>query len=327
MLTTAQGKPMHTRLCDVLNITHPVVQAGMGGATNPDLVAAVSNAGGLGILGCGWSSADEVRRSLRQIRTLTDRPFGVNFVLQMLDETTFQICLDEQVPVFSFFRGEPASATARAKATGAKVIHQVTTLAEAVEAAQAGVDVLVAQGVEAGGHSGRLPLWTLLPEVVAIAGHRPVLAAGGIVDGQGLAAALAFGAAGVLMGTRFLATPEASTLPAHKLAIVNAGIGDTLPTLVWDILWGEDWPGGIRTQGFRNALTDRWDGREDELWADIDAARAEFAAAEARQDITLLPFLAGVGAARIRAILPAADIVRTVVREADEILGRQSLQR
>ena len=245
----------------------------------------------------------------------------------MLDETIFQICLDEKVPVFSFFRGEPGPATARAQAIGAKVIHQVTTQAEAEEAVQVGVDVLVAQGVEAGGHSGRMPLWTLLPEVVAGAGNRPVLAAGGIVDGQGLAAAMAFGADGVLMGTRFLATPEASIPEAHKQAILNARMGDTLPTLVWDILWGEDWPGGIRTQAFRNPLTDRWDGREDELWADIDAARAEFAAAEARQDMTLIPFLTGVGAARIHDIKPAADIVASVVREAEEILGRQSLRR
>ena len=313
---------MHTAVCDVFQITQPVVQAGMGGLTNPDLVAAVSNAGGLGILACSWSSADKVRRSLRQIRALTDRPFGVNFVLHLTDDAIFQICLDERVPVFSFFRGDPALATARAHAIGAKVLHQVTTVAEAVDACAAGVDVLAAQGCEAGGHMGPMPLWTLLPEVVRVAGRRPVLAAGGIVDGQGLAAALAFKAAGVLMGTRFLATPESPATTDHKQAIVNAGLGDTVPTLVWDILWGEVWPGGIRTQSLRNAMTDRWDGREDDLRAGIDAARAEFAAAEARQDVTLIPLLAGVGAARIHDILPAGQIVRDTVAQAKAILNR-----
>jgi len=312
---------MHTAVCDALRISHPVVQAGMGGVTNPALVAAVSNAGGLGILACSWSSADVVRQSLRQIRALTDRPFGVNFVLHMTDDAVFQYCLDEQVPVFSFFRGDPASATARAHASGAKVLHQITTVAEAEQACAANVDVMVAQGCEAGGHMGPMPLWTLLPEVVRVAGHRPVLAAGGIVDGQGLAAALAFGAAGVLMGTRFLATPESLATAAHKQAIVNAETGDTIPTLVWDILWGEVWPGDIRTRSLRNGMTDRWDGREHDLRAGLDAVRAEFAAAEVLQDISLIPLLAGVGAARIRDILPAADIVRNVVRDAEEILG------
>ena len=311
---------MLTPLCEVLNITQPVVQAPMGGVTNPELIAAVSNAGGLGILACSWSSADEVRRSLREVRALTVRPFGVNFVLHLTNDAIFQLCLDDRVPVFSFFRGEPGPATARAHAIGAKVMYQVTTPAEAEQACAANVDVLVAQGCEAGGHMGPMPLWTLLPEVVRIAGHRPVLAAGGIVDGQGLAAALACGAAGVLMGTRFLASTESPATAAHKRAILNAEIGDTIPTLVWDILWGEDWPGGIRTQSLRNAVTDRWDGREADLRAGIDAARAEFAAAEARQDAKLIPLLAGVGAARIHDIRPAADIVRSVVREAEQIL-------
>lgn len=313
---------MLTQLCKVLKITEPVVQAPMGGVTNSALVAAVSNAGGLGILACGWRSADQIRRSLREIRALTDRPFGVNFVLHMADEAIFQICLDDRVPVFSFFRGDPGPATARAHAIGAKVVHQVTTLAEAQQACAVGVDVLVAQGCEAGGHMGPMPLWTLLPEVVRIAGHRPALAAGGIVDGKGLVAALAYGAAGVLMGTRFLASTESPATADHKQAILNAGIGDTIPTLVWDILWGEDWPGGIRTQSLRNRVTDRWDGREADLRAGIDAARADFAAAEALQDATLIPLLAGVGAARIHQIMPAADIVRNVVREAEEILQR-----
>lgn len=313
---------MHTAVCDVLKITQPVVLAGMGGATSPELVAAVSQAGGLGILACTWISADEARHALRRIRALTDRPFGVNFVLHLTDDAVFQTCLDEQVPVFSFFRGDPAPAIDRAHAVGAKTLHQITTVDEAEQACAAGVDVVIAQGCEAGGHMGPHPLWTLLPEVVRVAGARPTLAAGGIVDGPGLAAALGFGAAGVLMGTRFLATPECPVMADHKQAILNARMGDTLATPLWDILRGEVWPGNIRLQSLRNRLTDRWHGHETALLAQLDAVRAQLAEAEASCDINLLPFLAGVGAARIRDILPAAQIVRDVVRDAERILER-----
>src|SRR5262249_52670467 len=151
---------------------------------------------------------DEAVAAIRQIRSLTDRPFGVNFVLHLRDDDTFAACLAERVPVFSFFRSDPAEAVARAHEAGALTIHQITTVEEATRACDVGVDVLVAQGYEAGGHMGPVPLLTLLPEVVAVAGERPVLAAGGIVDGRGLAAALCLGAAGALMGTRFLATHE-----------------------------------------------------------------------------------------------------------------------
>ena len=313
---------MHTPLCDVLKIVHPVVLAGMGGGTNPELVAAVSEAGGLGILACTWSNVETVRQSLREIRARTDRPFGVNFVLHLTDDAVLDACLAESVPVFSFFRGDPAPAVARAHQAGAVVLHQVTSVAEAEQACAAGVDVLVAQGCEAGGHMGPLPLWTLLPEVVRIAGARPTLAAGGIVDGQGLAAALSFGASGVLMGTRFLATPESPVWPEHKQALLDAGIGDTVATLVWDLLWGEVWPGGIRTRSLKNAMTDRWHGQEAALRADLDAERGVLAGAEARRDLSIMPLLAGEGAGRIREILPAADIVRNVVREAEAVLAR-----
>jgi len=208
---------IHTNLCDVLGIDHPIVQAGMARSyTNAELVAAVSAAGGLGVLGCLGRPADEAVAEIRRIRALTDRPFAVNFVLHLCDEAAFAACLAEQVPIFCFFRGDPAEAVARVHAAGAVTVYQVTTVAEAVRACAVGVDVLVAQGHEAGGHMGPIPLRTLLPEVVAVAGARPVLAAGGIVDGRDLAAALRLGASGVLIGTRFLATPEAPATATHK---------------------------------------------------------------------------------------------------------------
>ena len=315
---------MRTTACDTLQITHPVVMAGMGGATSPELVAAVSEAGGLGILACTWSTPQAARDDIRQIRKLTSRPFGVNFVLHLTDDAVLQSCLAEAVPVFSFFRGDPAPATKLAHQAGAIVMHQITTPAEAEVACAAGVDILVAQGCEAGGHMGALPLSTLLPEVVRIAGRRPTLGAGGIVDGHDLAAALCRGAAGVVMGTRFLATLEAPVWAEHKQAILDARAGDTIATLVWDHLWTGPWPGGIRVRSLRNRTTDLWHGNEAALLKVLAAARSDQTAAEARHDVAVAPTLAGEGASRIRSLLAAAEVVRSVVAEAEAVLAKLS---
>jgi len=316
---------IHTSACDVLGIEHPVIQAGMAGHTNAELVAAVSNAGGLGILAGFRRSADALVQDVRRVRSLTDRPFGVNFVLHLLNEETFRAALAERIPVFSLYRGDPADAVAQAHAVGSLVIDQITTVAEAEYARAVGVDVLVAQGAEAGGHTGLLPLWNLLPEVVKVAGSRPVLAAGGIVDGQGLAAALSFGASGVLMGTRFLATPESPATPAHKQAILAAQLGDTVASPMLDILRGEEWP-GIQVRTFRNPLTARWAGHEAELRSAVAEVRAEQERARAAGDDSLTIRLAGEGVARIHDLKPAGQIVRDTVAEAEQILQKLNSQ-
>lgn len=311
---------IHTRACDVLGIAHPIAQAGMARwNTCAALVAAVSAAGGLGILGCLGRPADEAVAEIRRIRALTDRPFGVNFVLHQLDEETFAACLAERVPVFSFFRGDPAQAVERAHTAGAVTLHQVTTVEEAVRAREAGTDVLVAQGREAGGRMGPLPLLSLLPAVVEVAGETPVLAAGGIVDGRGLAAALCLGAAGVLMGTRFLATPEAPIPAAHKQAIVAAAPGGTVASGIFDLIWGEEWP-GVRARALCNSLTARWLGRDDELRAVRAEALEALQQAEAANNADEMVLLAGVGAALIRELRPAGEVVTDVAAEAERVL-------
>ncbi|HST89593.1 MAG TPA: nitronate monooxygenase [Ktedonobacterales bacterium] len=311
---------LRTPACETLGIAHPIVQAGMAREyTNAELVAAVSAAGGLGILGCLGRPADETVAAIRRIRSLTDRPFGVNFVLLRRNRETFAACLAERVPVFSFFRGDPEEAVTRAHAAGAVTIHQVTTVAEAERAVAVGVDVLVAQGCEAGGHMGPLPLLSFLPAVVGVAGGRPVLAAGGISDGRGLAAALCLGAAGVLMGTRFLATPESPISPAYKRAILAAGPGATVASGLFDLLWGFEWP-GVRVRAIRNALTDRWAGREDELADHLEEVRAECERADRKDDPEGMALLAGESVGRIDAIQPAGAIVRSVAAEAERVL-------
>jgi NAD(P)H-dependent flavin oxidoreductase YrpB (nitropropane dioxygenase family) len=313
---------LHTTVCEMLGISHPVVQAGMARyGTSADLVAAVSAAGGLGTLGCLDRTAQDALAEIRRIRDRTDRPFAVNFVLHRCDEATFAACLDERVPVFTFFRGDPSAAIERAHAAGAKTIYQATSVAEARRAVDVGVDMLIAQGTEAGGHMGPVPLFGLLPEVVAVAAGRPVLAAGGIVDGSGLAAALCLGAAGVVMGTRFLATPESPATAAHKRALLAAEAESTVASTIFDTIWGEAWP-GVQARALRNRLTARWIGREVELADTRDDAAHALRRAEAADDPEEMINLAGMGVGRIRELKPAGQIVHDVVAEAAAILQR-----
>ena len=224
------------------------------------------------------------------------------------------------MPVFSFFRGDPAESVKRAHEVGAKTIHQVTTVDEARYACEVGVDILIAQGREAGGHMGPVPLFSLLPEVVAVSGTRPVLAAGSIVDGRGLAAALCLGADGVLMGTRFLATPEAPVSANYKQAIVAASDHNaTIASEVFDVLWDDPWP-GVQVRALQNNFVKRWLGNEEQLNMQRIAATARMQHAEQVDNLEELGLLAGMGAARIYDLKPAGQIVSEVVTEAVRIM-------
>ena len=313
---------LHTPICDALGIAYPVCQAGMANYTSPELVAAVSRAGGLGFHGTLGREPEELRALLRATRALlTDEPFGVNLVLGRLDEGAFAVCLAERVPIYCFAWGDPGPWVGRARATGAKVMAQVTTVAEVAAARAAGVDAIVAQGTEGGGHSGFVPLAELLPAVTAAAGTTPVLAAGGIVDGAGLAAALALGAAGGWLGTRFLATPEATISPAWKAAILAAGAGDTVHTAAFDQLWGQPWP-GAQVRALRNRFTDEWAGRESRLLAQRETIQAAVWQAERDDDPSLFALMAGTGVGAIETLLPAGEIVRLIIEQAETTIAR-----
>ena len=316
--------PPSARLCRRLGIEHPIVQAGMSQQyTNAALVAAVSAAGGLGVLGCLGRAADEAVAEIGRIRSLTDRPFGVNFVVHLLAEDSFATVLAERVPVYAFFRGDPAAVAAviaRAKATGARVLYQATTVAEAEHALAAGADALIAQGAEAGGHMGPTPLHDLLPAIVAVAGETPVLAAGGIVDGADLAAALRLGAAGAWIGTRFLATPEAPVPAGYKRALLAAQPGQTVASGLVDLVWGMDWP-GVQVRTIRNPVADRWLDRLAEIPAHRDEIHAAVHHAEAADDPDGYFLLAGEGAGRIAALVPAGDLVRQIAADAERLLA------
>jgi NAD(P)H-dependent flavin oxidoreductase YrpB (nitropropane dioxygenase family) len=312
---------LHTPACDILRIRHPVCQAGMAGYTSPELVAAVSRAGGLGVHGSLGRSPDDLRRLFRATHAiLRGEPFGVNLVIRRTDDAILDLCLEERVPVIALSWGDPRPWAARAHAAGAIILYQVTTMDEVPTALVAGVDLLIAQGTEGGGHSGFVPLITLLPAVVAAAGTTPVLAAGGIADGRGLAAALVLGAAGAYVGTRFLATPEAPVSAAWKASIVAAGVGDTIHTLAFDTLWGRPWPGG-RVRAVANRFTADWDGREELLLTHHAAMQQAVWQAERDDDPGLISLMAGTGVAAIREIIPAATVVESMVADATAIIS------
>ena len=202
---------LKTRLCELLGIEHPVLLGGMSTHTNPDMVAGVSNAGGLGILGCASMPPDVVARNAQEIRSRSDKPFGMNLLLFLADDESVSAVIEASPDVLStawaFPQADLKSIFGRAHEAGLKVCHMASTVPEAQRAVEAGADIVVAQGTEGGGHVGVMGTMPLVRMVVKAVAPVPVVAAGGVGDGAGLAAALALGAEGVLLGTRFLASP------------------------------------------------------------------------------------------------------------------------
>lgn len=314
---------IHTPLCDLLHITHPIVLGGMASGTSAPLVAAVSNGGGLGTLGASGRSPAEIREATARIRDLTTAPFGLNVLLFYHDEETVETVLAQRPAVAAFAWPTAdqslADVFARAHDVGAHVMHMASRLDEAVRAAEAGADIIVAQGSEGGGHVGVMSTMVLVPQVVAAVAPKPVLAAGGIADGRGLAAALALGASGVLLGTRFLATPEAPLHPNFKQAILASDGHDTDLTEIPDLITGRVWPGAF-ARTWRNALIREWTGREWQVRQQRPRIAAEVAAARAAGDAERTPLLFGQDAGLIDAIEPAGELIPRIVREAHDVL-------
>lgn len=314
-------------------IRFPIVQAPMGGASCPELAAAVSEAGGLGMLALSWHSPDAVREEIRTTRALTSRPFGVNLVLAFPQEDRLAICLEEGVGLVSFFWGNCAPLVRRVHDAGALVATTVASTEEAIQAAHAGVDIIVAQGWEAGGHvRGRIATLPLTAAVTAALPGRVVLAAGGVGDGRGVAAMLALGAAGVWMGTRFLASPEASIHRRYRERLVAARESDTVYTDLFDVGW-PDAPHRV----LRNSTFAAWEDagrptaglrpREGEVLAVGSRGRmVRYASTtpgpDAEGDIEALSLWAGQSVGCVTTVKPAGDIVRELVEDAATALRR-----
>jgi NAD(P)H-dependent flavin oxidoreductase YrpB (nitropropane dioxygenase family) len=215
-----------TPLCQLLGINRPIVQAPV--TASPAVIAAVSNAGGLGVLQATWLGRKGTAKSLAAIQSRTDRPFAANYVISLMDDGDLDLALDAGVPVISTFWGDPAPLVPRIHAAGALALHTVGSAEEARRAVDAGVDVVVAQGLEAGGHVwGQVSTLTLVPAVVDAVPDAHVIAAGGIADGRGLAAVLALGAGAAWVGTRFVMCEETRLQPDHRVRLLAARETDT----------------------------------------------------------------------------------------------------
>src|SRR5271167_853787 len=223
--TSSAGRQrmLKTPLCDVFGIQVPIILAPMGTCTSAELAAAVSNAGGLGGIGTLFRAATAIKRDIDVVRTLTSRPYAINHIPQTLDAEAFRYTLEARPAVISFTLADPGDDMVRqAHNVGARVMVQVTTVAQAVQAAERGVDVISAQGSESGGYCGDVSTMALVPQVVDAVSPVPVVASGGIFDGRGIAAALMLGAGGVNLGTRFIASKEAPGSEEWKQAIIHA---------------------------------------------------------------------------------------------------------
>jgi nitronate monooxygenase len=230
---------LKTPLCDQLGIDYPIFSGGMGAFAVPELAAAVSNAGACGGLGrMAGAPISDLRRRIQRLRSLTDKPFGVNAILAHLQEGQMETCFEERVPLLMLFWGDPTPYVREAHRRGIKVLIQVGSVEEGAVAADAGVDAIIAQGVEAGGHvKGTIALSTLVPAMVEAVKPVPVIAAGGIATGRGIVEALSLGAQGVYLGTRFLCSEEAFAAPGYKERVVQSTAKDTVYTQLFDVGW------------------------------------------------------------------------------------------
>lgn len=328
---------MRTALCERVGIDLPIIQAPMGGAAGPALVAAVSNAGALGMLPLWRADLKTARRLICETRALTSRPFGVNLNLDFAQEERLAVCLEEKVPVISLFWRDPPILVEQAKAGGAIVLHTVGSAENAKQAVDCGVDVVVAQGWEAGGHvRGMVATLPLVPAVVDAVDPVPVVAAGGIADGRGLAAVLALGAAGAWIGTRFLASEEAAIHLRYRELLLRATENDTAHTPnLFDVRWTNA-PHRI----LRNKTVVAWEAAgcpspgqrpgEGEVIATSQSAgpivryQSYTPGPDAEGDIDALSLWAGQSVGLVKKRQPAATIVREIADQAVAVL--KSLQ-
>ncbi len=351
----SQRDPLATRLCALLGIEVPVISAGMGFVARAELAAAVSNAGGLGVIGGAGFAPERLRFEIRKCRELTDRPFGVDLILplqmttgevllprppearpppmqpdeyddghgefavhrdgkRVRPEELMQVVEEEAPAVFASGLGNPGPWVELLHERGCTVLALVGTARAARKVSAAGADVIIAQGTEGGGHTGRVATSALVPAVAAAVDGKPVVAAGGITTGQGLAAALALGASGVWMGTRFIATPEAYAHANYKEKILEADEDSTVITRCYS---------GKTLRTIKNKWTADWESRPQDILPfpqQFKNSKHVYVVARRDGDTDWGSMPCGQGAGAIDSLLPAGEVVRRVVAEAREVL-------
>lgn len=311
---------MQTLLTETFGLEYPIVLAPMGGVAGGRLAAAVSEAGALGLVGGGYGDPQWLRTELGIARDSTRRPWGVGLITWSITEETLALALSYQPQVFMLSFGDPRPYAAAIKAAGCRLICQVQSVEQALAAKEAGSDFIVAQGTEGGGHGAALATLPLVPAVVDAVAPVPVLAAGGIADGRGLAAALILGAQGALLGTRFYAATESLGHQQAKERIVTARGSDTQRTRVFDVVRGYQWPAPYTGRALRNRFLDRWGGQEGSLAAALATEAPVFQAAVQQSDFDTAMVWAGEGVDLIGSVEPAAELVRRVGTDAEACL-------
>jgi nitronate monooxygenase len=318
---------LDTRLTDFLGIENPILLAPMAEVSGGRLAAAVTKAGGLGLIGGGYGDAEWLQRQFDEAQGAR---VGVGFITWSLarNPELLDIALERQPATVMLSFGDPGEFAARIHRASVPLTIQVQTLEQARRAVEVGADIIVAQGGEAGGHGmGARTTFTLVPDIVDfVAEHSPetlVVAAGGVAEGRGLAAALALGADGVLVGTRLWASPEALVTPEAQQRAVDACGDDTVRTRVYDAVRQRDWPEEYDARLVINPLIETWHGNESGLRAHLPEAVSSFKVAAAEQDFDVVTPLVGEAISLIHDIRPAADIVRDMVDDATRILNRR----
>ena len=318
---------MRTRLTELLDIEHPVMLAGMGGVSYAPLVAAVSAAGGFGCLGASTMTPPQMVEEIREVRRLTDKPFGVDLLTAMPGgiEDQVRMLIEEGASVFVAGLGVPSQVVTMCHDANVIVINMCGKVEHARRAVAAGCDLVVAQGTEAGGHTGTVATMPLVPQIVdAVGAEIPVVAAGGIFDGRGLAAALALGAVGVWVGTRFIATPEARAVPGYKERLIASREDGTVVSRAFS---------GKTMRVLRNDYTTYFEQNPAELQpfpAQLGRSMGDNAwhlgggPETVGVDLDKEGLPAGQGTGAIDELIPAAELVRRIVAEAEEAIGRMT---
>jgi nitronate monooxygenase/enoyl-[acyl-carrier protein] reductase II len=314
---------MRSPLCDLIGIEVPIIQAGMSIFTSPELAAAVSEAGALGSIGAWNRPTDQLRDDLARLRELTARPFAVNHVVPDLKADAFDLTLECGPAVISFGLDDAGDLIERVHEAGSLAMQQITTVQQAQQAVEHGVDIIVAQGGESGGYGGVVSTLSLVPQVVDAVHPVPVVAAGGIADGRGVAAAMLLGAAGVNIGSRFLASTESPVGERWKKALVTRPSEEWIQSRFINVINPN--PGtvgyGTRLRLLRTEFVDRWEARLDELGTDPTPAVKEIGEAMATGDRENLLVVGGQSAGLIDQVEPAGDIVRALVAGARDALA------
>lgn len=314
---------IQTSITKLFGIEHPVLLAPMGSVAGGTLAAAVSRAGGLGIIGGGYGDHAQLAK---EFEAAGNTPVGVGFITWSLAKQPDLLdrALDRAPKALFLSFGELGPFAPKIKRAGVPLIAQIQTLQQARRALEEGADVLVAQGTEAGGHGAKRATLPLVPAVVDIAGGKPVLAAGGIADGRGLAAALMLGAAGVVCGTAFYASEEGIAHPNAKKAVAAATGDDTERGTSVDVVRGITWPAEWNIRTLRNGFTDKWSNDPAGLSANVERERERFMAAREAGDTEIAPPIVGEAAGLVREVLPAAAIVRNMVAQAEKSIKHGS---